>query len=183
MTRFRKSAISYIKMKRPKGMTTDRPAATLDPVDLALISELQKDGRLPLTELSGKLGVSHGTVRNRLEKLIQEGLIKVAAVVDPAKVGLSTQLLLGINADLGQMLAIEKELARFPEVYFVSTTTGRLDFLIAAAFPNDSELRQFLARRLSTVEGIRATETFHILHSSKRLWEWEIPARRRSVES
>ncbi len=147
-------------------------------VDLALVGELQRDGRLPFTELGSKLGVSHGTVRNRLERLLARGVIRrVAAIVDPAKVGFPTQVIIGISADLKRMLTIEKELARFDEVYFVCTSTGRLDFFVLAAFASDSDLRDFLARRLSTVEGVRATETSHILSIGKLNYEWRIPGK------
>ncbi len=152
------------------------PPVTMDVLDRAIISELQRDGRIPLTELGSKLGVSHGTVRNRLERLLKEQVIQIVAVIDPAKAGFPTQVLLGIGAVLDRMLTIEKELARLSEVYFVSTVTGRLDFLVAAAFASDFQLRDFLARKLSKIEGIRATETFHIIHAAKRNWQWKIPA-------
>ena len=160
-------------MKTPR---LQDPPVNMDVLDRAIISELQRDGRVPLTELGSRLGVSHGTVRNRLERLLEEQVIQIVAVIDPAKAGFPTQVLLGIGAVLDRMLTIEKELARLSEVYFVSTTTGRLDFLVAAAFASDFQLRDFLARKLSKIDGIRATETFHIIHTGKRLWQWKIPA-------
>lgn len=60
---------------------------SLDQLDLALIGQLQRDGRKALTALAKDLGVSHGTVRNRLDRLRASGILRVSAVVDPAKIG------------------------------------------------------------------------------------------------
>ncbi|MBI4278488.1 MAG: Lrp/AsnC family transcriptional regulator [Armatimonadetes bacterium] len=147
----------------------------LDQLDLALVAQLQQAGRTPLTELAARLGVSHGTVRNRLERLLSARVLRVVATVDPAKVGFPAQVLIGIHGDLHRMAAIEKQLAEFEEVTFVSTLTGRLDFVIGAVFVSDAALRDFLVNKLSTVKGIRGTETFHVLNLGKRLWQWEIP--------
>lgn len=155
----------------------------LDEVDLSLIDELQRDGRKPLTTLAQRLGVSHGTVRNRLERALTSGVIRISAVVDPAKVGYPTQVLMGISADLTQLEAIEKKLSRFEEVTFVATLTGRLDFLIFAAFASDAHLREFLVHKLSKIPGIRATETFHILTLGKRVWQWEVPVQSPALDS
>lgn len=153
-------------------------AYQLDDLDFALIALLQRDGRMPLTELGSRLGVSHGTIRNRLDRLVGEQVIRITAVVDPAKVGFPTQVLLGMTGGLKEMPETERQLTQFEETSYVATTSGRLDFIVAAAFPSDAELREFLTRGLSKVDGIRATETFHILSLAKRAWQWQIPARK-----
>ncbi|MBI4277313.1 MAG: Lrp/AsnC family transcriptional regulator [Armatimonadetes bacterium] len=149
--------------------------AALDHLDLALIARLQDSGRTPLVELAKQLGVSHGTIRNRLERLQTDGILKVVATVEPVRVGFPIQVLIGINADLRRMVTIEKHLATFQEVTFVATLTGRLDFIIGAAFASSDDLRHFLQEKLAKVAGIRRTETFHILDLGKRLWQWAVP--------
>jgi len=146
----------------------------LDAVDLALVAQLQHNGRASLTELGEKLGVSHGTIRNRLDKLLTEKVLKITAVVDPEMVGFPVQVLIGITADLVHMRGIEKWLAEFEEVSFVSTLTGRLDFAIVGSFASSSHLREFLTHKLSKVRGVRRTETFHIIRLVKRPWEWQV---------
>lgn len=150
-------------------------AFQMDPLDVALISELQRDGRQHLIKIAKKLQVSHGTVRNRLERLLAEGAIRVTAVVDPIKAGFPTQVLVGLTGDLRRMEETEERLAAIDEVYFVATMTGQLDFVIFAAFPSDDDLRHFLAEKLSKIPGIRSTQTFHLLKISKRTWQWRIP--------
>jgi Lrp/AsnC family transcriptional regulator for asnA, asnC and gidA len=155
--------------------SSDPPPLQLDELDVALISLLQEDGRAPLTELGERLGVSHGTVRNRLDRLLAGQVIRIAATVDPTSVGYPNQVFIGISADLQHMAEIEKQLTALEEVTFVSTITGRLDIMIGAALVSNSHLREFLFQKLSQIRGVRSTETFHTLSQVKRVWHWKIP--------
>jgi Lrp/AsnC family transcriptional regulator, regulator for asnA, asnC and gidA len=147
----------------------------LDELDLSIIRALQQDGRASLTELGKSLGVTHATIGNHLEKLLKEHIIEISAVVDAAKVGFPTQVLMGMSADLAHIQSIEQQLPRLEEITFVSTTTGQFDFLIGAAFASDAELRNFIVHKLSQIKGVRGTQTFHILNLGKRTWHWKVP--------
>jgi Lrp/AsnC family transcriptional regulator for asnA, asnC and gidA len=159
------------------GNSESLPTTPLDRLDLALITELQRDGRASLIELGTKLGVSHGTVRNRLNRLLSHKIITISAVVDPVRVGYHVQAYVSINADLNHVESIESRLVRFEEVNFVATMTGRAEFLVGVSLASDAELREFLVRKLARVKGLRATETCHVLHLAKRPWQWQIPRR------
>jgi Lrp/AsnC family transcriptional regulator for asnA, asnC and gidA len=147
----------------------------LDELDLGLIGYLQRDGRSSLITLGQKLGVAHGTVRNRLDRLLARGFISVVGVVDPVKVGFQTSVLIGISVDLRHMEEIERQLIKLKEVTTVTATTGRYDFAIWANFRDDLHLMGFIRTKFSKIKGIRATETFHILSMSKRVWQWVVP--------
>ncbi len=148
-----------------------------DETDLTLIDLLQANGRASLTELGAKLGVSHGTIRNRLDRLLAQQVIKITAVVDPAVVGRSMHVLIGVSADLDQLEAVERQLAELDEIYFLTNVTGRLDFICGVALSPEVDLRSFLTQKLANVKGIQRTETFHVLHFAKRAWEWAISPR------
>lgn len=148
----------------------------LDKLDLSIIALLQEDGRRPLTDLGAELGVSHGTVRNRLHKLNSEQVIRMAAIVDPAKVGFLTQVFIGMGVELKQILEVERQCLELEEVFFVVTVTGRYDIIIGAAFASDASLRDFITQKLSKVKGIRLTETLHVLSTGRRLWQWRVPS-------
>jgi Lrp/AsnC family transcriptional regulator for asnA, asnC and gidA len=154
---------------------------TLDKLDYALIDEFQVNGRTSFTNLGAKFRVSHGTIRNRLDRLLSNRIINVLGVVDPTQVGFPIQVYIGISADVGHLKSIEAQLARFDEVNFVAMTTGRIDFLIGAALASDAALRDFLVRKLARVKGVRSTETFHVLHLAKRPWQWRLPHRQHAV--
>lgn len=165
-----------------------RPGTTaiksiIDELDLRILRLLQEDGRMSLVEIGKRLGVSHATVRYRLERLTARQIVTVRAYVDPTKVGFPTQVLIGIRADLGSMESIDKQLAQLEELYFVSTVTGRFDFFVAGAFASDSDLRDFLAKKLSKVKGIHGAETFGILRMERHAWPWRVPTVMASVRS
>lgn len=148
----------------------------IDAIDRALIVELQHDGRAPLTLLGQKLGVSHVTIRNRLDRLIGDRVIKISAIVDPTKLGFPIQVFIGIHSDLKHVESLEEKLPRVKEVTFVSSLTGRFDLMIGAACTSREHLKELLTHKLSRLPGIRDTETFEIL-SSKRIATWEVPMR------
>ncbi len=150
--------------------------AHLDELDLSLIGSLQQNGRVSLNTLAEKLGVSHGTIRNRLDKLLANKIVSIVAIVNPTNAGYSASVTMGIRADLGRMAAIERELTRLEEVNTVAVTAGRYDFIIWANFTSDHHLRDFLINKFSKIKGIRFAETSHILSWGKRVWQWTIPA-------
>ncbi len=150
--------------------------AHLDELDLALIGYLQRNGRMPLITLAEKLGVSNGTVRNRLDRLLANRIVSIVAIVDPTIVGYSSNVHMGIRADLKRMAAIERELTRLEEVNSVAVTAGRYDFVIWANFTSNHHLRNFLINKFSKIKGIRFSETSHILSWGKRVWQWTIPS-------
>ena len=161
---------------RVRQSATGGPMEDLDSLDLRIIDELHENARKPLIEIAQTLGVSHATIRNRLDRLLSKGVARLVAIVDPLKVGYPIQAVIGIKADLREMVGIERRLRELQEVYFVSTTTGRLDFLIGAVFSSDEHLTEFLSRKLARIDGIRDTETFRMLRLGKRVWEWKLPA-------
>ena len=147
----------------------------MDHVDRALIGYLQSEGRAPLLSLASRLGISHGTVRTRLHRLLRDKVISVVGIVEPKKVGFPMSALIGIRADLKRLAATEEALVRFDEITTVATMAGRYDFFVWGNFRDDSHLLEFLSHRLSKIPGIRSTETFHILSMTKRIWQWKVP--------
>ena len=148
----------------------------LDRLDLAIIEQLRLDGRKSLTELAQILDVSNGTVRNRLERLLASEVIRISAIIDPAKLGFPIQVLIGVKASLAHMEEIEQKVPQLDEVTIFATLAGRFDFLVGGAFASDAHLRKFLTRKLSKIKGIQNTETLHILNLTKRTWQWTVPS-------
>ena len=132
----------------------------MDDLDRKLIGLLQINGRASNAGIARDVGVSEGTVRRRLRRLIQDGTIRVVGVPDPHKMGLSTVALVGIQADLDKIDAVAATLAQLPQVQYVSLTTGSYDIFIWVAMSSSEELGSFLRKKVGATEGIRRTETF-----------------------
>lgn len=150
-------------------------AHILDAVDREIIALLQKDGRAPNVEIARVLGLAEGTVRKRLEKLLADGIIRIMAVTDPAALGLTAAIFIGIQTDLAQIGEIAQELAAIPEVHSVSIVTGTYDVMIEAVLPSGEHLLSFLIDKVSAIPGVKRTETSHVLQVVKRACDWGVP--------
>src|ERR1700712_5960712 len=98
---------------------------TLDDLDFAILSNLQKDGRMSFTVIADKLKVSIGTIRTRFNKLIEDGTINIIGRVDPDKVGFRCYAHIAVfirPATLKEKVA--QKIAKLPEVSFLAMTSG-----------------------------------------------------------
>ncbi len=150
-------------------------AHVLDDFDRQIIALLHEDGRLSHVEIGRRLGLAEGTVRKRLERLVSQNIIRVTAVVEPAAVGLTTTVLVSIQAELGAMESVARRIAQIPEVHAVCIITGTYDILVEVLLPSSDRLLSFLIDRISTIPGVRRTETSQVLQMVKRGCDWLIP--------
>lgn len=132
----------------------------MDDLDRKIIELLQINGRASNARIARDVGVSEGTVRRRLRRLVQEEIIRVVAVPDPEKMGLSTVALIGIQADPNKLDDVAERLAALRETQYVSLTTGSFDLFIWVALPSSEELGNFLRHSVGVINGVRRTETF-----------------------
>jgi Lrp/AsnC family transcriptional regulator for asnA, asnC and gidA len=139
----------------------------LDSLDKRLISLLGQDARQRSEKLAEQLGVSPATIRRRLRKLLKSDVLNIIAVVDPAKIGMSIQVVMAIDVERDKINATMASLVKKPEVKWVSTTTGRFDIIAIGRFDSNDELASFLANELSRIEGLRDVETLVCLDVQK----------------
>ena len=71
----------------------------LDDTSKAIIEQLQQDGRRPYASIGKAVGLSEAAVRQRVQKLIESGIVQIVAVTDPQQIGFARQLMIGINID------------------------------------------------------------------------------------
>lgn len=147
----------------------------IDDLDRKIIAALQRDGRTPYVEMARALDVAEGTVRRRVENLIAEGVMGIAAVTDPFKVGIGIVALIDLDVDPGHLDDVGVRLIEKPCVRVVAYTTGVHDLFVEALFPSQQELLAFLKDELPQIPGIRHTDTSIVLGMLKRSYEWEIP--------
>ncbi len=149
--------------------------APLDDTDHQIIAELRLDGRQANTEIARRLGVSETTVRNRIQRLINEGIIQVAAIVNLSRLGYGVAVHVGIVCEPGRVPEVARELSAMPEIRYLSFVAGRYDLLVAASFRSQDELFTFLMERVGKIPGIERTETLYELRIAKRgYYFWEL---------
>ena len=140
----------------------------MDSLDRTIIEILQRDGRTSHAAMARSLGISEGTVRRRLAKLLKDRVIRVVAVAEPERLGFHTSVFIGLQVDPARVEAVTTELAALPEAEHVAITTGSFDIFIWANLASAEALAAFLHHKVGTVEGVRRTETFFSLETRKR---------------
>lgn len=157
-------------------------APAIDELDRQILLHLQRDGRLPNSEIGRRLGLAEATVRRRIERMLAEGIIHVAAVANPFKIGLPIVVIIGIDVDPPRIEEAARLLVEMPQVRYVGYSTGTYDIIVEALFPSNQALLHFLTHQLATIPGIRKTETSIQLDVLKRSYEWQIPPVGEEVE-
>lgn len=164
--KFFKTSIFFVSIFQNGGVRTFMDSH-IDSLDLRILSELIKDARKPLLEISRALKVAHGTVNARLAKLKRAGVVRGAHLdVDFTKLGFTLTALIGIKVQqAGQHKDVIASLKKFPDVVEAHYTTGTYSLLIKVVARDIGGLHTFLSERLQTIPGIHSTETFMVLDS------------------
>ena len=138
----------------------------IDDIDRRLIAFLNRDGQAGNKAIAARLGVSEGTVRNRLHKLIAAGMLRVTGQINPDDAPAKQLMLLGIRIACSKDLAKKAaEIARLEDVLSAHITAGRYDILAEVWVDAKGGLITFLGQTLAKIDGIASTETFLVMKS------------------
>ena len=141
-----------------------------DAVDQHILSILEDNGRATNREVAEAVGVSEGTVRNRIERLIRDDILCIVGVTNPARLGLNTAAVISISAELARITDIAERIAATDGVVYVGYTTGNADIIALAFFPSNDELTDFMTQTLAAMPGILKAETNIILKPVRGLF-------------
>lgn len=144
---------------------------TVDDVGKRLIEELQQDGRRSYAALAKTVGLSEAAVRQRVQRMVDSGLMQVVAVTDPLQVGFRRQAMIGLRVE-GDLVKVADELAEIDEVDYVVITAGSFDILLELVCEDDDHLLRVLSARIRALPGVRDTETFVYLKLAKQTYAW-----------
>ena len=116
-----------------------------DDLNQQIVRLLQDDGRATYDEIGQKLGVSGGTVRNRVTRMRDAGMLRIVAVVDPVAVDYESDAMLGIKTAPGVApSAVAERLDPHEVVVYVMWVSGRFDLLVEVVCDEETELANFL---------------------------------------
>jgi Lrp/AsnC family transcriptional regulator for asnA, asnC and gidA len=148
----------------------------LDWLDKAIITQLNRDARLPSARIARDLGVSERTVHNRIQRLIELQVIKTVAVVNPAAFNYTLAVDIYCELEVGLEEQVIEEILTFPQISYLAISTGDQDITLQANFQNSEEMHEFIARQLHQIPGIRRTRTVLIPRILRDSTEWLPPA-------
>ena len=131
----------------------------VDAVDRKIISELQADGRLTVTELAQRVSLSIAPCHRRLRELERSGAIRgYRAIIDPATIGLGFEVLVQVTMDREDAATIarfESSLADVPEVHHAERLFGDPDYLIRVATADLAAYQVLRDEKLATLPGVQ----------------------------
>jgi Lrp/AsnC family transcriptional regulator for asnA, asnC and gidA len=145
----------------------------LDEVSKAIIEQLQQDGRRSYAAIGKVVGLSEAAVRQRVQRLIDNGVMQVVAVTDPLELGFARQAMVGIRAQ-GELEPIADRLAEMSEVDYVVIAAGSFDLLAEVVCESDEHLLEVLSTRIRTIPNVVSTETFMYLKLRKQTYSWGV---------
>jgi Lrp/AsnC family transcriptional regulator, regulator for asnA, asnC and gidA len=150
-----------------------RGAFHLDDVSKAIIEQLQQDGRRSYASIGKVVGLSEAAVRQRVQRLIESGVMQVVAVTDPLEMGFARQAMVGIRVT-GPLEPVADRLAELEEVDYVVITAGSYDLLAEVVCETDEHLLELISGQIREIDGVVATETFMYLSLRKQTYSWGV---------
>jgi Lrp/AsnC family transcriptional regulator, regulator for asnA, asnC and gidA len=142
-----------------------------DEVSRAIIEQLQSDGRRSYAAIGQAVGLSEAAVRQRVQKLIDSGVMQIVAVTDPMQVGFARQAMIGIAVN-GDVETVANKLAKIPEVDYLVVTAGSWDILAEVVVQDDDHLLRVVNRDIRSLDGVERTESWLYLKLTKQTYNW-----------
>ena len=136
-----------------------RIAVSLDDTDKAIIAELQADGRIAYSDLAPRIGLSPAATRQRVQRLLDAGVVNVVGVTDPLALGYPAMAMLGIQVD-GDVVRIADAVAEIVGVIYVVLSSGSFDLLVEVIMEDTGTLLGIINDRIKTIDGVRRVESF-----------------------
>ena len=156
--------------ERPAGRDKHQARIVLDAVSRHIIEQLQQDGRRSYASIGKAVGLSEAAVRQRVQRLLDTGVMQIVAVTDPLTLGFRRQTMIGIKCE-GDLERVAEHLAVLDEIDYVVITAGSFDLLIEVVCEDDDHLLEILSR-VRSVPSVTSTETFVYLKLRKQTYSW-----------
>ncbi|MBX6341420.1 MAG: Lrp/AsnC family transcriptional regulator [Thermomicrobiaceae bacterium] len=147
----------------------------IDETDRAIIACLQEDSRTPSAEIARRVGVAERTVRARIDRLVQDKIIRLVAVVNPHAIGYTVTADVFLEVELGRIQEVAEQVAQYEEVSYVGLTTGDRDISLQLFAPSVEAIYDFVTERLNHLPGVTRARTFVIPRVIKSSYQWRLP--------
>jgi len=145
---------------------------------------LGENARLPNVQIAAAIGVSHSTVKKRIDRLVESGVCRILGVVNPEKLGFDTSAFVCITARPGKVTEITQALTLLPEVYWVGEMTGRWEVFAEVVVRGVGDLFDVVAEKIARVPGILTVETLVVMRQTWwRPIQWRPPEEQEGRQS
>lgn len=150
----------------------------IDNTDVKIVNILLEDGRISASQIARHLGgISERAVRYRIEKMINEGVIQISAVVRPQAFGLTTTADVWLEVESDQILEVANKMVAYDNVSYVACGIGETDVSIQVVARDTAEIYRFVTEVVRKTQGVRKTTTSIVPIILKDVYQWRVPAR------
>jgi len=136
----------------------------IDKINLAILKHL-RSGRKSYKKIAEELSVSENTVRTRVHKLIDQGILEVTGLVDPEAINGHRVVVVGVKLKTMDLVKKGEEFSNLKGVISVSVVTGRFDLIVMVLLKTGFGLLEFYTEEVSKLEDVQSVETFVVYKS------------------
>ncbi|AOY57612.1 MULTISPECIES: Lrp/AsnC family transcriptional regulator [Desulfococcus] len=133
----------------------------IDEINMAIIKHL-RDGRRSFKNIADNLGLTENTVRSRVKKLMEGGILEISGVVNPESIPRHHTVIIGVKLGTADMFKKAEMFSKLRGIVSVAVVTGRYDLMVTVLFNDDYSLEEFYTEEVSRIEGVQSMETFVI---------------------
>lgn len=149
----------------------------IDKTDYLIIKLLKQNARMPASEIARAIGAtSERAVRYRIDRLIENGVINVTAVVDPKSLGLNVVADVVLHTNSDSILDIAKKIAEYEFVSYVACNIGEADVSVQILAKDTAEVYRIVTEIVGKIPGVQKTNTSIVPLVVKDIFQWDIPA-------
>lgn len=147
----------------------------LDELDYQIVQALHVDARVAASEISRLTGANERTIRKRIDRLVEEGIIRLTAIINPLAFGYVTAADILLEADPALEEEIVQRLFSMPEITYVAFGQGSQEISIEARFKDNDEMREFLRKTLPSIPGVSVSRYALVPRILRNIDEWMPP--------
>jgi Lrp/AsnC family transcriptional regulator for asnA, asnC and gidA len=148
----------------------------IDNIDYKIINLLMEDGRIHAAEIARRIGnISERAVRYRIDRMIDNQIIQITAVVNPKAIGMGVVADVWLLCDSDSIQDVAHKMAEFENVSYVACSIGETDVSIQILARDTAEVYRFVTEVIGKVSGVRKTTTSIVPLVLKDVYQWRIP--------
>ncbi len=148
----------------------------IDKIDRKIVNLLMEDGRMHAAEITRQIGnISERAVRYRIDRMIENSIIKISAIVNPKAVGMNVVADIWLEVDSASIIEVARKMADFDSVSYVACSIGETDVSVQIQARDTGEVYRFITEVIGKVPGVRKTTTSIVPLVLKDVYQWRIP--------
>jgi Lrp/AsnC family transcriptional regulator, regulator for asnA, asnC and gidA len=149
----------------------------IDKIDFQIVELLMQEGRMPAAEIARRIGeITERVVRYRIDRMVEEGLISIGAIVHPQKIDYSVAADVLLEVETGLIDEVARKLAGFDFISYVACSIGETDVSVQVLAKDTTEIYRLVTEVIGKIPGVRKTTSSIVPVVLKDVYQWHIPA-------